>query len=257
MNDSNHGISNNDKEIKLKHVKVYDQLYQDIHNGTYPIGSQLPSEPDLALQMNVSRMTLRRALSLLQEDNLILNIRGKGNFIKDYTTKTRQATSLASNVQSLTNPIDFCSNIEWDDLEIAFRIEPPTDFITNAIQCNSVVVVIAERWYKQKGNDTAAGYTLSFIPIEMITKHEIDLNKPAELEHYMQSIVYNDSTTSHATFSHTTTGNFSSAKYTLAEHDSFVLILETIYDKNNNVMICNKHFIAIENFSMQISTKRK
>ena len=66
-------------EKKLKHVKVYDTLYAQIKDGLFPIGSSLPSEPELALQMEVSRMTLRRALALLQEDNLVENIRGKGN----------------------------------------------------------------------------------------------------------------------------------------------------------------------------------
>ena len=69
-----------EKAKKLKHVKVYNRLYSMIQDGVYPPGSQLPSEPELALQMDVSRMTLRRALALLQEDNLVINIRGKGKF---------------------------------------------------------------------------------------------------------------------------------------------------------------------------------
>ena len=64
-----------EKAKKLKHVKVYNRLYSMIQDGVYPPGSQLPSEPELALQMDVSRMTLRRALALLQEDNLVINIR--------------------------------------------------------------------------------------------------------------------------------------------------------------------------------------
>ena len=43
---------------KLKHVRVYDQLYEQILNGTYPAGSQLPSETLLSEHMGVSRMTL-------------------------------------------------------------------------------------------------------------------------------------------------------------------------------------------------------
>ena len=62
-----------EKAKKLKHVKVYNRLYSMIQDGVYPPGSQLPSEPELALQMDVSRMTLRRALALLQEDNLVIN----------------------------------------------------------------------------------------------------------------------------------------------------------------------------------------
>lgn len=252
MNDSNLVLPI-EKEVKLKHVKVYDELYQAIQSGVYPVGSQLPSEPELAQQMDVSRMTLRRALSLLQEDNLIHNIRGKGNFIKEHTPQS----SITSNAQSIVNPIDFCSNCEWDDIEVEFRIEPPTDFITNALGCNSVAVVIADRWYKIKETNAAVAYTMSFIPIEILTKHQLNLNELSELEEYMQTTVYQDSATSHATFSHTTTGNFTSTKYTLNEQDSFVLILESIYDSNGDIMICNKHFIPIDNFYMQISTKCK
>ena len=53
-----------------------------IQEGVYPPGTQLPSEPELASRMGVSRMTLRRALSLLIDDGLVKNIRGKGNFIR-------------------------------------------------------------------------------------------------------------------------------------------------------------------------------
>ena len=73
--------ANRKKETRLKHVRVYDQLYRLIQEGVFPAGSQLPSEPVLAGQLSVSRMTLRRALALLQEDHLVKNIRGKGNFI--------------------------------------------------------------------------------------------------------------------------------------------------------------------------------
>ena len=77
-------MSTNDltkKLKKLKHVQVYNTIFQLIQDGTYSPGMQLPSEPELARQLNVSRMTLRKSLALLQEDHLIKNIRGKGNFI--------------------------------------------------------------------------------------------------------------------------------------------------------------------------------
>lgn len=44
------------KENKLKHVKVYDQLYEMIQNGTFPPDSKLPSETVLSAQLDVSRI---------------------------------------------------------------------------------------------------------------------------------------------------------------------------------------------------------
>ena len=36
------------KTRKLKHVKIYNELYELIQNGTYEPGSQLPSETTLS-----------------------------------------------------------------------------------------------------------------------------------------------------------------------------------------------------------------
>jgi GntR family transcriptional regulator len=52
-----------------------------IRNGTFPRGSQLPTEMDLIGQLGVSRTTLREALRNLEEDGLILRRRGLGTFV--------------------------------------------------------------------------------------------------------------------------------------------------------------------------------
>lgn len=71
------------KTRKLKHVKIYNELYELIQNGTYEPGSQLPSETTLSATMNVSRMTLRKALTLLREDGLIKDVQGVGHFVRE------------------------------------------------------------------------------------------------------------------------------------------------------------------------------
>ena len=70
--------SKNDKfkTKNLKHVKIYNELYEMIQDGTYKPGTQLPPETTLSSTMNVSRMTLRKALALLREDGLIKNVPG-------------------------------------------------------------------------------------------------------------------------------------------------------------------------------------
>lgn len=70
-----------DKTKELRYVAVYNKLFKLINDGDFPDNSRLPSEPELAKKLGVSRTTLRQALSLLQDDGLIKNIRGKGNYI--------------------------------------------------------------------------------------------------------------------------------------------------------------------------------
>ena len=55
----------------MLYTSVYDKLYKMIIDGEYPLNSKLPSEPELAKSFGVSRMTLRQALALLQDDGLV------------------------------------------------------------------------------------------------------------------------------------------------------------------------------------------
>lgn len=160
--------ANRKKETRLKHVRVYDQLYRLIQEGVFPAGSQLPSEPVLAGQLSVSRMTLRRALALLQEDHLVKNIRGKGNFICAPSSCTPPFET-----GKARHPIYSCCAQPFGEVELEFRIEPPTEAITQSLGQKSAAVVIADRWYRQ--GDTVSAYSLSFIPIEVIAGQGLDL----------------------------------------------------------------------------------
>jgi GntR family transcriptional regulator len=52
-----------------------------IERGVYAAGSPLPSETDLADQLNVSRATLREALRTLEDRQLIIRRHGRGTFV--------------------------------------------------------------------------------------------------------------------------------------------------------------------------------
>ena len=54
----------------------------DINNGVYRTVDKLPSESKLCERYGVSRMTVRQALNLLQQKDLVYSVHGKGTFIK-------------------------------------------------------------------------------------------------------------------------------------------------------------------------------
>ncbi|WP_144419356.1 GntR family transcriptional regulator, partial [Streptococcus pneumoniae] len=56
-----------------KYQQLFKQIQETIQNETYAVGDFLPSEHDLMEQYQVSRDTVRKALSLLQEEGLIKN----------------------------------------------------------------------------------------------------------------------------------------------------------------------------------------
>lgn len=69
--------ANGKKETRLKHVRVYDQLYRLIQEGVFPAGSQLPSGAGVSRAVVGEPHDAAAALALLQEDHLVKNIRGQ------------------------------------------------------------------------------------------------------------------------------------------------------------------------------------
>ena len=55
---------------------VVEQVRSMIQDGTLPPGSQLPSEPELAKALNISRDTLRAALSYLETEGTMVRWQG-------------------------------------------------------------------------------------------------------------------------------------------------------------------------------------
>ncbi|WP_245693912.1 GntR family transcriptional regulator [Actinopolyspora mzabensis] len=66
-------------------VELYERIVDAIRQGRYPPGSALPSEPELAGELGVSRPALREALILLQEDGVITVRRGVGRTVSTGT----------------------------------------------------------------------------------------------------------------------------------------------------------------------------
>lgn len=59
-----------------------EQIIEAIKNDSFPVGSKLPSEFELAEQMGVSRPSIREALSALQAVGLIESKPGSGNYVR-------------------------------------------------------------------------------------------------------------------------------------------------------------------------------
>lgn len=61
--------------------QIYDQLHEQIRNGTLPPGCPLPSIRALAKELSVSVITIKRAYDELERDGLIHTVAGKGCYV--------------------------------------------------------------------------------------------------------------------------------------------------------------------------------
>jgi len=65
-------------------MQVRDALLERIKDGRWKPGASLPSEIDLYRQLGVSLGTMRKALGVLESEQLIVREPGRGTFVRDH-----------------------------------------------------------------------------------------------------------------------------------------------------------------------------
>ncbi|ALX47591.1 GntR family transcriptional regulator [Lentibacillus amyloliquefaciens] len=63
------------------YLQVIDQIKRDIKSDKYKTKQKLPSEFQLSKELGVSRATLREALRILEEENIVTRRHGVGTFV--------------------------------------------------------------------------------------------------------------------------------------------------------------------------------
>jgi len=63
-----------------RYYQVYTVLRQRVLDGEWPLDAAMPTEENFATSFGVSRVTIRKALNMLEEEKLILRQQGRGTF---------------------------------------------------------------------------------------------------------------------------------------------------------------------------------
>lgn len=74
-----------------KYLQLFEQLKESIENGVYRSGEKLPGENELAQSFNMSRQTVRQALSMLGQENLIERRQGSGTYVRENMPKRKRS----------------------------------------------------------------------------------------------------------------------------------------------------------------------
>ncbi len=64
------------------YLHIVQTLTERLNSGTYAAGSRLPSGSELRAEFGVSPMTVRRALSLLEQQGLVTGVKGRGTYAR-------------------------------------------------------------------------------------------------------------------------------------------------------------------------------
>ena len=80
---------------ELKYVKLMEDLKEKILTGEIRSGDRLPSENELSISYQVSRQTVRKALSILENAGYIYALHGRGTFCSGLVRHNRNSRNIA------------------------------------------------------------------------------------------------------------------------------------------------------------------
>lgn len=82
-------------EKQLKYHQLAEDLRQQILSGKLQAGDKLPSENELSAAYQISRQTVRKAISILVGDGYVYAEHGKGTFCSGLAAHTHQSKNIA------------------------------------------------------------------------------------------------------------------------------------------------------------------
>jgi len=112
--------------------RIQNELKSRILNGDIRPGDKLPSEPELAQELGVSRNSLREAIGLLQKEGLLLKRHGVGNFVTEWRPIVR------GGIEKLTGITEFikAQGLKAESKITCFKVSRCEDDICERLDIN-------------------------------------------------------------------------------------------------------------------------
>lgn len=150
--------------------QVLTLIRQRIQDKVYDVDQRLPSESDLAVELGVSRATIRSALSTLAAEKLIVRRQGDGTYINQRFVETTTHFGAISEFTRMIQSSGMESSIIA--LDIHHRPGLPQETSALNIAAESPVLVL-ERLFLASGQP--AIYSIDTIPESLICS-DLELN---------------------------------------------------------------------------------
>lgn len=239
--------------IKADHrhlyLQVIDRLKSDIETGVFKENEKLPSEFELSKSLGVSRATLREALRLLEEENVIVRRHGVGTFVNPkplFTSGIEHLSSISSMIEA--------AGMEPGSRFIKATENEPSEEDTKRFQCDEDDKILTiERVRTADGEPVV--YCIdklpaSFLPSDFVKNKEGSLFSALEQSgkiHVAYAITYIDPVGYHE----------QASPILNCGRESALLVLKQLhYDDHDQVVLYSKNYFRADKFSFHVVRKR-
>ncbi len=153
-------VFSNGKPIRYA---IRDALLEFMRAEGYRPGDQLPSEEKLQEILNVSRLSMREALQLLEEERIIVTKHGSGRYVLSLPSNLDIDIS---NLQSVTELLT-SYQIKTENNLLRVEIHPPDAELCALLQINASENVLSIERIRYAAN-TPIIYSIDTIPVHFL-----------------------------------------------------------------------------------------
>jgi GntR family transcriptional regulator len=147
-----------------------------IRAGAFGMDGQLPSEPTLSAQLGVSRPTIRQALSLLEQEGLVVRKQGMGTFVQQAVAAL---PDLLNANTGITGMIQSAGRAP-ETIKTVVRLTAADERIAKQLRIDSgSTVVVIERTRTADGQIVA--FTRDMVSTSLLKSHGVEADKIDDL----------------------------------------------------------------------------
>jgi len=161
-----------------KYQHIADRLRAQISSGALEPGQRLPSEPDLAVEYDASRNTVRLAIALLINQGLVVSRQGLGTFVVE---PTKPFTALLSRIHE--PPSEQHASLA---LPVVSPAEDDSELVRLIVETGSASPSVAEKLDLKSGDPVVirrSQYFIGDVPWQLINSYyPSDVAKGTALE---------------------------------------------------------------------------
>ncbi|WP_281202370.1 GntR family transcriptional regulator [Cytobacillus kochii] len=159
------------------YIPLYKQIAQDlqrkIENNIFEPGQRLPSEHELTEEYGVSRLTVRKSIKLLLEEDLIIIQQGKGMYVKFPIIQT----DIMNDVLDVQNFRGFYETLTGQGLNVKIKLvkygeEKISKNIAEALECSmdTKIRTIYRIFYLK---DMPIAFNITYLSPELVFTEEM------------------------------------------------------------------------------------
>lgn len=231
------------------YVRIYEQLFHLIETNYFKEGEKLPGEHTLSNELGVSRSTVRQALLILQEDGIIHNVQGKGNFL----IKTKKNIEIG--LEKICNVAKTFNNEGYSDISIDKNYQMPSEWIQSVLKIpqNTLVIVFYQSF---KLNEEVVCHSITVIPYEHLMEYQMDMENNLSLLKFLDETIYERVASARADLKVTHAGASIAEKLGVAEDTVLIFLEEIMYKDSGEPFALSKSYFRPEHYEFHINRRK-